>query len=70
MNLIACTVTTPEIPLETHFHELPASGPIRNGEMAKYADALIAMWDGTSTGTKNMIDQATKHGLKVYVVRY
>ena len=47
-----------------------AAGPIRNGEMAQYADALIAMWDGVSTGTANMIKQATERGLKVHVERY
>jgi hypothetical protein len=44
-----------------------AAGVIRNGQMAKYADALIAVWDGKSRGTKNMIDEAKKLGLKVYV---
>ena len=44
-----------------------AAGIIRNGQMAKYADALIAVWDGKSRGTKNMIDEAKKLGLKVYV---
>lgn len=33
-----------------------SAGPIRNKEMAEYADALIAFWDGESKGTKNMID--------------
>ena len=47
-----------------------AAGPIRNGEMAGYADALIAMWDGVSTGTANMIKQAKDRGLKVHVERY
>jgi hypothetical protein len=47
-----------------------AAGPIRNGEMAEYGDALIAMWDGVSTGTANMIKQATERGLKVHVERY
>ena len=37
---------------------------------ASGADALIAFWDGKSRGTKNMIDTATKRGLKVAVVRY
>lgn len=37
---------------------------------ASVADALIAFWDGKSRGTKNMIDTATKRGLKVAVVRY
>ena len=47
-----------------------AAGPIRNAQMAAVADALIAFWDGKSRGTKNMIDTATKRGLKVAVVRY
>lgn len=32
-----------------------AAGAIRNDQMAKYADGLIAFWDGTSPGTRNMI---------------
>lgn len=44
-----------------------AAGHIRNAEMAEYADALIAVWDGKSPGTKNMIDTALSAGLKVYV---
>jgi hypothetical protein len=47
-----------------------AAGPIRNRKMAEHADALIALWDGKSRGTKNMIETATKLGLKVYVKRY
>jgi predicted Rossmann fold nucleotide-binding protein DprA/Smf involved in DNA uptake len=46
-----------------------AAGPIRNREMANYADALIAIWDGESRGTKNMIEEATKRGLSVFVKR-
>ena len=44
-----------------------AAGPIRNSEMARYADALIALWDGESTGTKDMIDKAKAKKLKVVV---
>ena len=44
-----------------------SAGPIRNNEMADYADALIAIWDGKSKGTKWMIDVANKRGLMVYV---
>ena len=47
-----------------------AAGPIRNAQMASVAHALIAFWDGKSRETKNMIDTATKRGLKVAVVRY
>lgn len=46
------------------------AGHNRNQEMANYADALIAFWDGKSTGTKDMINRATKEGLKVRVIRY
>jgi glycerophosphoryl diester phosphodiesterase len=46
-----------------------AAGMVRNKEMAEYADALIALWDGASKGTKNMIGLASKRGLKVYVFR-
>ena len=40
-----------------------AAGPIRNEQMAKYATALISIWDGESPGTKNMIGLASKHNL-------
>lgn len=43
------------------------AGPIRNRQMAEYADALLAIWDGKSRGTKNMIEEARKRNLKVYV---
>lgn len=43
------------------------AGPLRNEEMAKNADALIAVWDGHSRGTKDMIARARKHWLKVHV---
>jgi hypothetical protein len=43
------------------------AGYVRNEEMAKYADALIAVWDGKSKGTKNMIDIAKKENLLVHI---
>jgi hypothetical protein len=46
-----------------------AAGPIRNRQMAEYADALVAVWDGKSRGTKNMINQARARGLVVHVHR-
>lgn len=42
-------------------------GLVRNEEMAKYADGLIAFWDGQSRGTKHMIEHAKLKGLKVRV---
>lgn len=44
-----------------------AAGHIRNAQMAKYADALVAIWDGKSRGTSNMINEAKELGLKVVV---
>ena len=41
------------------------AGPIRNAEMANYADACIVIWDGESRGSDNMIKQAKAHGLKL-----
>jgi YspA, cpYpsA-related SLOG family len=45
------------------------AGPIRNTRMAKDADALLAIWDGESPGTRDMIRKAEKRGLKVFVLR-
>lgn len=44
------------------------AGAIRNAEMAKHADALIAIWDGTSRGTLHMIRTAERMGLRVHVL--
>lgn len=52
------------------------AGMVRNEEMAIYASSdynvgvLIAFWDGKSTGTENMINNAYKYGLKVFVINY
>jgi hypothetical protein len=35
--------------------------------MAENADALVAIWDGKSRGTANMIQEAEKRGLRVFV---
>lgn len=43
------------------------AGPIRNRLMAEYADALIAVWDGKSKGTLNMLHEAKKRGLKIHL---
>jgi hypothetical protein len=42
-----------------------AAGPIRNRQMAEYGEALIAIWNGDSPGTKNMIEEAQKRKLHV-----
>ena len=46
-----------------------SAGYRRNVEMADYADALVALWDGKSKGTKHMIDLAGNKGMPVYIHR-
>lgn len=47
-----------------------SAGYIRNEEMAKYADALIAFWDGKSKGTEHMINLAKQYNLKIKTCKY
>lgn len=58
-----------EFPAEWHKHGRGA-GHVRNMEMAKYADVLVAFWDGDSRGTNGMIHDALHEGLEVHVYRY
>jgi hypothetical protein len=44
-----------------------SAGPIRNEEMACYADALIAVRQNRSRGTTDMINRAKAHGLQVFI---
>lgn len=46
------------------------AGYLRNKQMAEYADALVAFWDGKSKGTKIMIDLAKQYGLQIRVVYF
>ena len=43
------------------------AGALRNEKMAAEADALVALWSGTSRGTQHMIHFAKSVGLKVFV---
>ena len=47
-----------------------AAGPIRNAEMARNANALIAFWDEKSPGTKNMINEAQENKLEIRIIKY
>ena len=45
------------------------AGVRRNEGMAKYADALVALWDGKSPGTGHMIQYALQQSLEVRIRR-
>ncbi len=45
-----------------------AAGPIRNREMAEYANALLLIWDGESKGSRNMREEMLKRNKRVYEV--
>lgn len=45
----------------------PRAGFERNAHMAERIDALLAIWDGRSKGTKHMIDYCRKRGLDVTI---
>jgi len=45
------------------------AGYMRNCVMVGAVDAVIAVWDGESPGTKHSIDYATSRGKEVFVFR-
>ena len=47
-----------------------SAGYRRNAEMADYAGALIAFWDGQSKGTSHMINLAKGKELKILIINY
>lgn len=47
----------------------PKAGKKRNVTMGDNAEALIAVWDGRSPGTRHMIQYARQRGLRTFVHR-
>jgi hypothetical protein len=45
-----------------------SAGPIRNAEMADYCHAAIIVWDGTSQGTFNMIENMRRRKKPYYLL--
>ncbi len=45
------------------------AGFLRNCVMVGVVDAVIAVWDGSSRGTKHSIDYATSKGKQVFVFK-
>jgi hypothetical protein len=44
------------------------AGPLRNREMAEYADALLLIWDGQSAGSRSMLTQMIGVNKPIYEV--
>lgn len=62
----ANNIPVKEMPADWHRHG-KAAGPIRNREMAKYADAAVVIWDGKSRGSRNMINEMIRQGKPYFV---
>jgi hypothetical protein len=60
------------IPFETHEAAWgkwgKMAGPMRNTKMAQLGQALVAIWDGKSAGTYDMITKMQAEGKPVYVL--
>jgi hypothetical protein len=53
-----------EFPADWKAHKLKA-GPIRNQQMSDYADTLVLIWDGQSSGSADMLKRAKRDRLKI-----
>jgi hypothetical protein len=65
----ACSIPVKLFPADWERHGKSA-GYLRNQQMAEYADALAAFWDGKSRGTKHMINLMLNLEKPTYVFRY
>lgn len=55
-----------EMPADWNRHGRSA-GPIRNRQMAEYADAAVIIWDGKSRGSRNMINEMIRKNKPYFV---
>lgn len=44
-----------------------SAGAIRNSEMSRNAEAVVAIWDGRSPGTKILLDMVRLRDMPVYI---
>lgn len=73
-NLAEDWATNEEIPIQSYdpddYQDSPRPAPIeRNQQMALDAEALIAVWNGTSNGTEDMIERAQNEDLQIHIHR-
>lgn len=66
----AKSVGVPAIPYHANWKKFgKQAGHMRNQDMAKDAQSVIAFWDGFSSGTGGMISLAKVYNLKLEVIR-
>lgn len=58
-----------QFPADWRKHGRYKAGFIRNEEMGQYSQALVALWDGKSRGTQNMIDIMIRLNKPYFVYR-
>ena len=46
------------------------AGILRNEDMLTIATHLVAFWNGISSGTKHMIEIASKKGIPIWIFYY
>lgn len=63
----ACLLPVRKFPADWNTHG-KAAGPIRNKQMAEYADALLLIWNGESRGSANMKKEMLKLNKPVYEI--
>ena len=54
-------------PPDKEEHGVPACFPVRNSDMADYGDRLLLIWDGSSSGSQDMLEQMRLRGKPVWV---
>lgn len=59
-------ISIKEMPAQWHQYGKRA-GPVRNKQMAEYADAAVIIWDGKSPGSRNMINEMIRAKKPYYV---
>lgn len=63
---IANNIPVKEMPANWNAHG-KAAGPIRNRQMAEYADAAVIIWDGVSDGSRNMVNEMIRKKKPYYL---
>jgi len=62
-----------QVDLQIHFAKWKkygkAAGPFRNCKMARLGTHLLAIWDGKSPGTRNMIDESKRRNLTIQIIK-